>query len=535
MVRTRLTVLILVLLGSVLLVSGALVWTVARAQYHLERSQISHDELDAYHAVAEAAYRHFKQLADIGISGVEANRDDLAETETELRNNLDALKAMTKRESAFVDRDKQAEESAEIGGVERLAATINAILDQQHRLGRALAAGNNPEARAALVTLMEDEIDGTLRQEIESAIADEAGEVRRADKAAHELLSHLVLVAGGVTVLGLLLAAAAVHFLSTRIRAPMAGLMAGVHAFGEGQLDYRTEMPGRDEFAQLGNALDDMAGRLEAQRKELIEARSGLERTVAARTVDLARANERLKRTDAMRQEFLANISHELRTPITVIRGEADVTLRDRTVSAADYRDALTRIVEQARRLGKLVDDLLLIARARADALRLDLQPVSLRDLLGDACGHAEALAGAETSIRLVANEPDLTALGDRDRLSQLFMILLDNAIRYSGGDGMVTVSVGAEGEAATITIKDNGAGMSAEDVESVFERFYRGEAARRMAPHGSGLGLHIAKAIVSAHKGDIRIESTPGAGTTVYVILARAEPKVMVAARAQA
>ena len=151
MVRTRLTVLILVLLGNVLLVSGALVWTVARAQYHLGRSQISHDELDAYHSVAEAALQGVRirladheagdvdgTVADIGISGVEANRDDLAETETQLRKNLEALKAMTKRESAFVDRDKQAEESTEIGGVEQLTGTINAILDQQHKIGRSV-------------------------------------------------------------------------------------------------------------------------------------------------------------------------------------------------------------------------------------------------------------------------------------------------------------------------------------------------------------------------------------------------------------
>jgi signal transduction histidine kinase len=294
-------------------------------------------------------------------------------------------------------------------------------------------------------------------------------------------------------------------------------------------------MKGKDEFAQLGNALDEMAGRLEAQRGELIETRSGLERTVAARTEDLARANERLKRTDAMRQEFLANISHELRTPITVIRGEADVTLRCRDTSTADYRSALTRIVEQARRLGKLVDDLLLIARARADALRLDLQPVSLRDLLSDACGHAEAMADAGTEIRLISDDPHLAALGDADRLSQLFMILLDNAIRYSGDDGAVTVSVTGEGDSAAIAIEDNGIGMSAQDVESVFERFYRGEVARRMAPQGSGLGLHIAKAIVSAHDGDIRIESAPGEGTIVYVTLTRAVPRVTPAVRAQA
>ncbi len=536
MVRTRLTILILVLLGSVLVVSSALVWTVWRAQYYLERSQISHDELDAYHAVAEAAYRHFKQLADISISGVAANREDLRETEALLKRNLESLRAITKRETTFVDPDKQAEESIELGSVDRLTSTINSILEQQHRIGRSLAIGDNPEARAQLVSLMEDEIDGTLRHAIETAIADESEEVRRADAATRALVDHLVWVAVGVTIFGLVLSGLAVRFFSRRIRAPMTTLMQGVHEFGRGDLAYRTALTGKDEFAQLGNALDEMASRLEAQREELIEARGNLERTVEARTAELERANDRLKRTDAMRQEFLANISHELRTPITVIRGEADVTLRCKETSPLEYRDALGRVVDQARRLGKLVDDLMLIARASADALHLDLQPIPLIDLLEDACGHAEAMANEQAAIRLRIDETDLTVRGDADRLNQLFMILLDNALRYSKASGTVTVTLGQVGDTAvTVAISDDGIGMPPKDVESVFERFYRGETARRLAPQGSGLGLHIARAIVSAHKGAIRLESTLGEGTTVYVTLALAEPATRPAIRVRA
>ncbi|HKJ73684.1 MAG TPA: ATP-binding protein [Alphaproteobacteria bacterium] len=534
MVRTRLTVLILVLLGAVLLVSGALVWTVWRAQYHLERSQISHDELDAYHAVAESAYRHFKQLGDIAISGGAANTDDIAETGAQLSKNLQALKKMTEREAAFVDPDKRAEESEEIGDVDELIRTINSILDQQTMLGRALSDGENPSDRAALVSLMEDEIDGTLRRQIESAIRDESEEVRRADEATHELLSDLVLVAGGVTVLGLILAATAIHFLSTRIRTPMGHLMTGVRELTQGRLQHRTNMTGHDEFAELGQALDGMASRLESQQKQLIEARSGLERTVAARTDELARANERLKRTDAMRQEFMANISHELRTPITVIRGEADVTLRGKQVGVGDYRDALTRIVEQARRLGKLVDDLLLIARARADALRLDLQTVPLDELLEDACGHAEALGERDITVRLEKSAEPCAALGDPDRLIQLFMILLDNAVRYSAPGQTVILTLGARDDRVSVSIRDSGAGMSRDDIENVFERFYRGEAGRSMAPQGSGLGLPIAKAIVTAHSGEITVESSAGQGTTVTVTLPRA-PAAAPAAKAKA
>jgi two-component system, OmpR family, sensor kinase len=234
--------------------------------------------------------------------------------------------------------------------------------------------------------------------------------------------------------------------------------------------------------------------------------------------------NELLSRLDqsfeSMRR-FVADASHELRTPISVIRGEADVALsQNRT--PAEYRESLAIILDESRRLSRLVDDLLNLARADAGHMKLQMREFYFNDLLAECCRSVQALAGAR-SIQLECRCPeDVPFQGDEELLRRLVVNLLDNAIRYTPRAGSVIASLNAQGSELRIQVSDTGSGIPPETAVHVFERFYRGDAARSRHDGGFGLGLAIVKWIAESHKGEVDLSSRPGHGSTFTVTLPR-------------
>ena len=159
------------------------------------------------------------------------------------------------------------------------------------------------------------------------------------------------------------------------LRAPLAELLRGTAKLAEGDLSYRIAISGHDEFADLGRSFNRMAEDLQAHQKALEDAHANLESVVAERTEELSRRTRSLRKIDETRRGFFADISHELRTPLTIIRGEGEISLRGANKRVADYKRSIDRIVEQAKHLSLLVNDLLFIARQGAGAARLNLQP----------------------------------------------------------------------------------------------------------------------------------------------------------------
>jgi two-component system OmpR family sensor kinase len=263
-----------------------------------------------------------------------------------------------------------------------------------------------------------------------------------------------------------------------------------------------------------------MAAELEQQQGQLLRARTDLERKVRERTRELEQANVALQRLDQVRRRMFAEISHELRTPLTVIRGEAEVALRRRCGALEEYRTTLERIVDLTGQLARLVEDLMVLARSESAVVRLRVDEILLDQVLTSVCEDAKVLA-AEKGVDVVWHIPDLgmQLRADPERLRQLFLILVDNACRYTER-GRITVQLASESGSAVVTIRDTGFGIPAEELSSVFDRFFRGRRAETSVPRGAGLGLHVAKAIVDAHGGDIHLSSEPGEGTEVTVRL---------------
>ncbi len=234
--------------------------------------------------------------------------------------------------------------------------------------------------------------------------------------------------------------------------------------------------------------------------------------------------NELLSRLDqsfeTMRR-FVADASHELRTPLAVIRGEADVAL-DHDRHPAEYKDSLAIIQDEARRLTRLIDDLLNLARADAGHVNLRVEEFYLNDLLAECCRSVQAAASAK-NISLECQSPeDVAYRGDPELLRRLVLNLLDNAIRYTPPGGKVSTRLEAADGNLRIQVADTGVGIPPESVPHVFERFYRGDQARSRQNGGFGLGLSIVKWIAESHRGTVEFSSQPGAGTTFTVLLHR-------------
>lgn len=234
--------------------------------------------------------------------------------------------------------------------------------------------------------------------------------------------------------------------------------------------------------------------------------------------------NDLLARLDSSfesMREFMADASHELRTPLSIIRGEADVALsQDRDES--EYREALATIQDETKRLSRIVDDMMALARADAGQRPLQIAEFYLNDLVEECCKAARVLALREGVSLNLDPTADISYRGDEELLRRMLLNLLDNATKYTPSGGSISVKVECESANVKIVVSDTGVGIPAESASHVFERFYRVDKARSRADGGSGLGLAIAKWVAEAHKGSIDLISSPGHGSKFTVSLPR-------------
>lgn len=225
---------------------------------------------------------------------------------------------------------------------------------------------------------------------------------------------------------------------------------------------------------------------------------------------------ERLEKLFTTQKRFLTDVSHELRTPLTVIKGNAGLM---RQMNQVDD-ESLASIEEEVDRLTRLVGDLLLLAQAESGKLPMIIGPVALDTVLLEVYEQMRLLAGEKLKLRLVEID-QVPVSGDRDRLKQVLINLVGNAIHYTPPGGEVTLALRKVNDQAQVLITDTGPGIAPEDMPHIFERFYRGDKTRKRSPgSGFGLGLSIAYWIVRSHNGSIEVNSVEGSGTTFAVRL---------------
>jgi heavy metal sensor kinase len=285
----------------------------------------------------------------------------------------------------------------------------------------------------------------------------------------------------------LLLASLGGYWLSRRVLAPVDEMTSAARLISIQNLSQRLKTPTtKDELQRLSETWNDMLDRLEAAFKRLTQ--------------------------------FTADASHELRTPIALIQTTAELTLR-RERSAETYREALGQVVVEAERTSRLIEDLLTLARADAGLPSLPMDRLELAPLVREVCRQGSVLAEAR-HVALTADMPEgpVYVRGNDAALRRLFLVLLDNAIKYTPSGGSVAVSLAADPGGATVEVQDTGVGIEESALPHIFERFYRADPSRNRSEGGSGLGLSIAKWIVESHHAEIQAESEAGRGSVFRV-----------------
>ncbi len=301
----------------------------------------------------------------------------------------------------------------------------------------------------------------------------------------HDFRSYLLMFAP----LLLLVAAGGGYWLSRRALSPVDALVRTAREVSGTNLGSRLQkLETGDELQRLSDGLNEMLDRIEAAFQRITQ--------------------------------FTADASHELRTPVSLIRTEAELALR-RSRGEAEYKESLRHILLEAERTTALIEQLLAMARADSARETLHLEPVDLRQTLRsvvDGWQQVATIRNLQFSANLDA--PDFSVMGDETLLRRLADILLDNAFKYTPSPGSVHLSLEPQAESAVVRVQDSGVGIAEEEQGRIFERFYRVDKARSRAQGGAGLGLAIAQWIVTQHGGSIQVESQPGQGSTFRVEL---------------
>jgi heavy metal sensor kinase len=297
--------------------------------------------------------------------------------------------------------------------------------------------------------------------------------------------SYLLMVAP----LLFLVAAGGGYWLSRRALAPVDALVSTARDISGANLNTRLQkLNTGDELQRLSDTLNEMLDRIETAFLRITE--------------------------------FTADASHELRTPVSLIRTEAELALR-RSRGEAEYKESLRHILLEAERTTALIEQLLSLARADSGRETLHMQPVNLSETLrGVAEGWRQVATIRNLQFSASTGTADSFVVGDETMLRRLADILLDNAFKYTPSPGSVRVSVEHNADNAVITVQDSGVGIAEEEQAKIFERFYRVDKARSRAQGGAGLGLSIAQWIVTQHRGSITVDSRPGSGATFRVEL---------------
>ena len=306
-----------------------------------------------------------------------------------------------------------------------------------------------------------------------------------------ERLTSIIVI--GATILIVLLGTVTWWVLRLGVR-PLKTMTSSAEAIAEGDLSERVEVPHPGtEAGQLGQALNTMMARIESSFEER------------------SLAEERLR-------SFMADASHELRTPTATIRGYAELYEAGGLEQQDALDDAMRRMREESQRMSRLISDMLELAKLDRNP-EVATSQVQLDALAADVVAAATAIHDGRT-VRTDFDDEPVCVIGDEDLLRQALTNLVGNALDHTDPPAMVTVSVTGNGSGAAVRVSDDGPGMSAEERSRATERFYRGDPSRSRSSGGAGLGLAIVESVITAHHGELRLESTPGAGTSVTLTL---------------
>lgn len=519
--RTRFSRKLHVAFATLLLITLALAWyfydSVKWYEHDVQRIALANNVLQGYQEISKLTFRELNSLGDRVFRGEIEDPAQQQRRDEALRSAVSRVRQGIAAEVAF---DRSAAGGAELEALVDIERIVEEIIRGRGVINEALAEGRSGEAADELSRLRSAGVSGYFSALVDNALEDQKQEVVRSEEDAIALAHYITRVLPIIVAVLAIITLLVLVVFSRSLARSVGALHDGVRAFTAGNLAHRIPELTEREFWRLGEAFNTMARELSDHRGRLHDANVSLEAKIEERTRALQASNRKLADVDTNRRKLLADISHEFRTPLTVIRGEAEIALRAKSRNSEEYRESFQRIMDQADHTTRLVDDLLFIARVDAGEPRLDLRSVAITGTIEAVCEEFQARAQQKNiEIELHNEDKDALVLGDAGRLRQVFAILMDNALRYSNVGGKVEVDLAVGRSEVCVRFRDHGIGLTEEEAEQAFERFFRGTQAEEHAP-GTGLGLPVAKAIVEAHKGRITLEGSPGEGATATVTL---------------
>lgn len=535
MFARRLTLALAALAFAAVLQGLAATWALSVASNHVVRGRVASDIALAFQELVVSKLR-------LRVWFTQAQLDPVTPSEPRLQylaamhRSLDHLRQLS-AQATDLDRGaaSRLEHLQRQDALAVLAESIDALALAASRVQPLPRGTEARQAWGAADALFDVSRGRDLQRLLADSIARESAAVGReragADKALYWMRALWLGAAAAIALAALCLAAS----FARALRRPLDALSQGALALQRGEMGHRIPLDGGDEFSAVARSMNAMAAELADHRARETEARQRLEAQVAARTTELQGALDALQQVDTRRRQLFADISHELRTPTTVILGEAEIALRGQDRPAADYRGSLQRIVGTSRQLASVIEDLLTMARSDIDTLMLNRRQLDLSGPVQQAVDQARALAhGHGISVHTDIDDAGaLPVLADPHRLHQLLLVLLDNAVRYSTPGGGISVTLQRqqthEGTVvAEVCVVDRGIGIAPDELPRIFERNFRSAQARQHRADGSGIGLAIGRALAKAHGGEIVLESRLGEGSTARLRLPLQGPSVV-------
>ncbi len=317
------------------------------------------------------------------------------------------------------------------------------------------------------------------------------------------------------------------NYLSKSMSEPMDDMLAGLDAMGRGDLSHRLEIKNDDEVGQLNASFNQMADRLRISRTKIENYSRDLEEMVRARTGELRRAYEELKRLDELKDSFLSSVSHELRTPLTSIHSFAEILMQYADEDPATRKEFLEIIKRETERLSRLIDDVLDLAKIEAGMATWKPERYDLRGIIQDSIAAIRPLMDtSKITVQFTPPPRVPQVLADRDRISQVITNLLSNARKFTHANDTIDVRMSIDSGYLRVEVEDHGIGISPENLDKVFEKFRQIESAGHLTTKvkGTGLGLPISRDIIEFHGGKMWCESKLGEGTTFIFTIPTAD-----------